>query len=259
MKHPYTMGGIIRAMLIFFLVLQNLSSLSQTFSPVGDAYIRNGSYATTNFGKSSSLEIKTSSVTGNTRYTLLMFDLSQAGALAVNTATLRLYASTASTMTVGAYRTSSSWSEKNVTWNKAPAAGSLISSAAVSTNGRYYDWDLGVYVKEMFAAGTRKFSVLLKDVASGGVDVIVNSKEASANKPQLVITTAVAQVPAQPTALAAVASSSSQINISWTDNANNETGYQIEAKTGAGSYVKVADLGANTTSFNHTNLTPASL
>jgi hypothetical protein len=259
MKHPNTMGWMLRATLIVAIILQSLSSRSQTFSPVADAYIRNGSYANSNFGKSSSLEIKTSSVSGNTRYTLLMFDLSQAGALAVNTATLRLYATSASTMTVGAYRTSSSWSEKNITWNKAPAAGALFSSAAISTSGRYYDWDLSVYVKEMLAAGTKKFAVLLKDVASDGVDMVVSSKEASANKPQLVITTPVAQVPAQPTGLTATAFSSSQINISWTDNANNETGYQVEAKTSAGSYANVASLASNTTSFSHTNLSPASL
>ena len=61
-------------------------------------------------------------------------------------------------------------------------------------------------------------------------------------------------VPAAPTALAAVAASSSQINLSWTDNASDETGFKIERKTGSGSYAQIGTVGANVTAYQSTGL-----
>jgi hypothetical protein len=64
--------------------------------------------------------------------------------------------------------------------------------------------------------------------------------------------------PAAPTGLAASAASQSQINVSWADNAGNESGYRVErSDDGAGGWSQVADLGANATSYNDTGL-PAS-
>ena len=50
--------------------------------------------------------------------------------------------------------------------------------------------------------------------------------------------------------------SSSQINLAWTDNASNETGFKVERKTGAGgTYAQVATVGANITTYSDTGLT----
>ncbi len=66
-------------------------------------------------------------------------------------------------------------------------------------------------------------------------------------------TTAVAFAgPAAPSGLTAAAASSSQINLAWVDNANDEAGFKIERKTGAaGTYVQIATVGANVTSFSN--------
>lgn len=62
--------------------------------------------------------------------------------------------------------------------------------------------------------------------------------------------------PSAPSGLSAVASSSTQINLTWTDNANNETGFKLERKTGAGgSYVQIATPAANATSYSDTGRT----
>jgi hypothetical protein len=60
-------------------------------------------------------------------------------------------------------------------------------------------------------------------------------------------------VPAAPTGLNATAVSSSQINLTWTDNASNETGYVVERCEGAGcsTFASIATLGANATSYNN--------
>jgi len=61
--------------------------------------------------------------------------------------------------------------------------------------------------------------------------------------------------PAAPSALSATATSSSQINLAWADNAGNETGFKIERKTGAsGTWAQVATTGANAISFSNTGL-----
>ncbi|MEP5364131.1 MAG: PHB depolymerase family esterase [Reichenbachiella sp.] len=61
-----------------------------------------------------------------------------------------------------------------------------------------------------------------------------------------------------PTNVNAIAISSSQINLSWTDNASTETAYHVErALSSNGSYNTIATLSANASSYNDESLTPA--
>lgn len=60
--------------------------------------------------------------------------------------------------------------------------------------------------------------------------------------------------PAAPSSLGASVVSSSQINLSWTDNSTNEQGFKIERKTGAGSFSQIATVGANVTSYPDSSL-----
>ncbi len=68
-------------------------------------------------------------------------------------------------------------------------------------------------------------------------------------------TSAAPSVPAAPTGLVATASSSSQIGLTWVDNANNETNYRIERSTNGTTFTLVATIKSNTTSYNATGLT----
>lgn len=62
--------------------------------------------------------------------------------------------------------------------------------------------------------------------------------------------------PTAPSGLAATASSSSQINLSWTDNSANETAFKVERATAsAGPWSEIAGtLAANTTTYSATGL-----
>lgn len=60
--------------------------------------------------------------------------------------------------------------------------------------------------------------------------------------------------PSVPSSLSASAVSSSQINLSWTDNSSNEIGFKIERKTGSGSYSQIDTAARNTTSYSDTGL-----
>jgi hypothetical protein len=70
------------------------------------------------------------------------------------------------------------------------------------------------------------------------------------------VTYAAPSLPAAPTNLVAVAISKSQINLSWTDNANNEAGFRIERCKGStcANFALIATVGPNVTSYGNTNL-----
>jgi hypothetical protein len=62
-------------------------------------------------------------------------------------------------------------------------------------------------------------------------------------------------IPAAPTDLIANVASSTQVNLFWTDNANNETGYKVERKLGSGgSFAELAALPAGSTAYSSTGL-----
>src|SRR5205085_2691189 len=63
-----------------------------------------------------------------------------------------------------------------------------------------------------------------------------------------------ASPPAAPSNLAASAASSSQVNLTWTDNAGNETGFKVERSASGSSFAQVALVGAGVTSYSDTGL-----
>jgi chitinase len=62
-------------------------------------------------------------------------------------------------------------------------------------------------------------------------------------------------VPNAPGSLSASATSSSQINLSWSDNSNNETLFRIErSPNGSSSWTSISTVGSNVTTFSNTGL-----
>ena len=62
--------------------------------------------------------------------------------------------------------------------------------------------------------------------------------------------------PTSPSNLTATAISASQINLAWTDNSNNETGFKVErSATLNGIYTLIATTATNATTYNNTGLT----
>jgi len=63
-------------------------------------------------------------------------------------------------------------------------------------------------------------------------------------------------LPSSPSDLNTTVVSNSQIDLSWTDNSYNETGFKIERKTGSGgTYVQINSVGSNVTSYSDKGLT----
>jgi titin len=60
--------------------------------------------------------------------------------------------------------------------------------------------------------------------------------------------------PARPGNLTATAMSNQQINLAWSDSANNEIGFKVERKFSGGVYAQIASLDANARNFADKNL-----
>jgi hypothetical protein len=84
----------------------------------------------------------------------------------------------------------------------------------------------------------------------------VNSVAASAYTAEVTATTpSVSQKPAAPSGLSGVASSSATVQLQWSDNSGNETGFAIERKRPGTSWSQVATVGAGVTTFQDTDRT----
>jgi hypothetical protein len=66
----------------------------------------------------------------------------------------------------------------------------------------------------------------------------------------------ISQRPAAPSHLVAVAQSDSRIDLTWNDNSNNETGFNIERKTDTTPYAMIDSVLAGVKSYSSTSLSP---
>jgi hypothetical protein len=64
-------------------------------------------------------------------------------------------------------------------------------------------------------------------------------------------------VPVPPTNLTGTASSPTQINLSWTDNSTNETGFKIQRRIGDENYTIVGNANTDELTFSDTGLEPS--
>lgn len=86
---------------------------------------------------------------------------------------------------------------------------------------------------------------------AAGNAAITATVDAAQGSSQIEVSTAVR--PAEPTGLAA-ASTGNAVNLSWQDNATNETGYEVRRGPVGGTVVAIATLQANASSYSDTNL-----
>jgi hypothetical protein len=174
---------------------QTFSTSSNTIAPVADAYIRNGTYAGTNYGTDTSLLIKGSASSGYTRASYLKFSLDSVRN--ISSAKLRVYGrntESTSLIKISAFGvTNDSWTEKGITWSNAPVTTTTpLSSIAVNDQSKYYDLDVTNFIKSQFS-GDKVASLLIKDTASQNKTLMFNSRENTKYPPQLVITDSTSQ------------------------------------------------------------------
>jgi glucose/arabinose dehydrogenase len=169
-----------------------------TLAPVQDAYVRDGTNAAITHGTTDSTllitKVSPAGQLNNARESYLTFDLTNAGST-VSSAILKVYGrvdgTVATNVPVGAFPASNTtWSEKTITWNNKPAADTTLLSSVVLNNdtARYYNWDVTSYVQRELTAGRKKITLVLKSRQAHDPRVLLNAKEATANRPQLAVT-----------------------------------------------------------------------
>jgi len=159
-------------------------------SPAADAYVRNGSHSASNFGTATRLQVKQSSAPGLSRRSFLRFDLTSVTAQQVGRATLKVFVNDVdgrrSKFKVFAVD-DDSWRETRVNWFNQPATGADLASATVTGSG-WVTLDVTAFVNAQLApGGDKQVSLALKDDTHANVLVTLHSREASTNKPVLVL------------------------------------------------------------------------
>jgi RHS repeat-associated protein len=172
-----------------------------TLNPVADAYVQNGSNANRNYGTNTQLRAQTSSTAASNYDSYLRFDTATG---TVTSAKLRLYASLSRAGNVSSSVhavADTGWGETTITWNNKPALGSVLGS--LSTTSTSYAWkeiDVTAYVQAEKAAGRNLISLGLHNAATSSVYVRASSRNATSNKPELVIVSETPPPPPPPVA-----------------------------------------------------------
>lgn len=157
-------------------------------NPMEDASVRAGfNVQKKNFGGESVLELQ-GGKSEATAY--LKFDLTDVDSF-VKQAFFRFYAGAESpsvvTVTIKSL-SSKSWSENSITWKDKPEAGSTLAQVQlVGTSPGWYEVDLTAALKAELAAGNATLDLVMETSDPEGNKVSINSREATSNKPELVL------------------------------------------------------------------------
>ncbi len=154
--------------LIVFLVFSSLlvfsvdaSSYSVRLYPSDDSWVE-AEYPNDNHGSDTSLRVKSDS---RTRRSYLKFDLSSIPeGKTVTSVRLYLYCTysdASPSVEVYVHETGDGWNEGSITWNNAPAVGSLITSTTIYGTGQFYCWDITPYGQAEYL-GDKILSVVVK-------------------------------------------------------------------------------------------------
>jgi uncharacterized lipoprotein NlpE involved in copper resistance len=167
---------------------------STILNPSAASYTQDGTYATTNFGTASDLQVKYSTTSGQgyNRITYLEFNLSTVSS--VGEATLRLYGNVNNTdiLSIGAYPIASpTWTQSGITWDNQPSAGTLLDTTTVSgESDAWFTWDLTGFLQAQKAAGNTTVSIELAGTTNTGGFGDFDSVSTGSDEPQLVVQSA---------------------------------------------------------------------
>lgn len=161
-------------------------------NPTADAHVRDGSSAATNFGSALTLEAQSSSTTGDNRDTYLKFDLTNVGDIIGAKLRLNAALSAAGSVTTSVYPVANTtWAETTINWNNKPTLGApLLSSVTVNgTAFAWYELDVTNYLISEKSAGRNVVTLALRNPSASAPYIKINSRQATANKPELAIVT----------------------------------------------------------------------
>jgi len=167
-------------------------NVNATISPLADAYVRDGSYAATNFGTANTLVVKYDGVnTSYNRETYLKFDLN--GINNFDTATLRLSVAGAGNNVASNtfnvyYVPTDSWTETGINWSNKPASSTLLATINGQASG-WVEWNISSQALAELAGDKTLSLRIVTTTLIASSDVTYRSKETTdpTLRPQLVL------------------------------------------------------------------------
>ena len=133
-----------------------------------------------------------------------------------------------------------------------------IAANATDSGGSILQVDFRAGETVIASDTTAPYAITWSNVAAGTYALTASATDnlgATTTSAVVNITVNPAPAPAPPANLTAAAVSATQINLAWTDNANNETGFLIERSANGSPFTQIASVGSNVTTFASTGLT----
>ncbi|MET0553422.1 MAG: ELWxxDGT repeat protein [Vicinamibacteria bacterium] len=159
-----------------------------------DTFVRDGTYATTNYGGASTLDVRKVTTVGHNRRAFFKFAVDAAPT--VTSARLRLFGRLTGTQSFPVQAlvfavADTTWGESTMTWNNQPATTPTPLGGVVldpnPSNEQWYEWDVTAHVRAAKAAGQAAVTLAVEeDVYAQGAAFRARSASA-AMRPQLVL------------------------------------------------------------------------
>lgn len=154
------------------------ANMEEDLSPEADAFVRDGTYATTNYGTSPTLDVK-ADATSYRREAYLRFDLGSY-LTPVTSARLKLVVvATGTSAAAGAlsFVATDTWTETGLIWNNKPASSTVLSTWTPPVTGEILEIDVTAQVNTEIA-GDKKLSLKVTNTTSGSpTNVSYGSRE----------------------------------------------------------------------------------
>lgn len=167
-------------------VLYNVNASTPVYAPpstipaIADAFVRNGTYAPTNYGTATSLVIKKDAV-GYAREVFFKFNVANIP-VAADRVKLRLYVNYANTGITTVpwilqYVSNDSWTETGINYNNMPIATSNVDTVTGKAAGNYVEWDVSaIALAQQSADGVLSLKVVANATGST-TDASFSSRE----------------------------------------------------------------------------------
>ncbi|MRN53779.1 glycoside hydrolase family 9 protein [Paenibacillus monticola] len=159
----------------------------------GDAYVRDGTYAATNYGTAATIDVKGDPDEGYNRKGFVRFDLTGRSGSSVASALLKVYCNAASASTpvkIYGLTGSDEWIESgtgSITWNNQPGStGAVLVGTINVPSAGWYTIDATGYVNSQIR-GDKKMTFKMQIENNNGASISFNSKENTSNKPILTV------------------------------------------------------------------------